>query len=238
MARNMDLVTLRRQHIEKRTKLDTEFFVYITTASAIAAIGLITDNSEIIVASMLICPVMHHVNAVTFGALLRDPLWIQGAKGIVVSTAVASTVGICAGTYFSTTMVLTRHMLNNTLLLYMKWSFVVAFFSAIASAVSIIADRPSNLIGVAISTSILSPLVNFGLLLPNTLIGRTNSVNMHACLLSLLLALGNILIIGLTCFMTINLYIRVPSTMAWRTQIEAVRASHVDNHTDVDNQDV
>jgi uncharacterized hydrophobic protein (TIGR00271 family) len=222
----MDLVMRRRHDIEHRNKLDTEFFVYITTASCIAAVGLITDSSETIVASMLISPVMNHVNAVTFGALLRDPvLWRQGAKGIVVSTVTATALGMCSGAYFSTTLVLTSHMLSRTVVLYLKWSFLVAFFSAIAAGVSIIADRPSNLIGVAISTSILPPLVNFGLLLPNAFIGRSNSVNMHACVFSLLLAIGNIVIIAITCFATIHLYVRVPSSFAWRTQIAAVRAS-------------
>jgi uncharacterized hydrophobic protein (TIGR00271 family) len=222
----MDLVVQRRHEIKQRTKLDAEFFIYITTASCIAAVGLITDSSEIVVASMVICPIMNHVNALTFGALLRDtPLCRQGTKGILVSTIITTGVGVCAGLYFSTTMVLTRHMLNHTFLLYLTWSYLVAFFSAIAAGISILADRQANLIGVAISTSILPPLVNFGLLLPNTLMRTTNSVDIQACLRSLLLAIGNITIIAITCFATIHLYIKVPSTFPWRTQIEAARAS-------------
>jgi len=222
---NMDLVIRRRHDIQKNANLDTEYYVFITTASSIAAIGLITDNSQIIVASMLLCPAMHHINAVIFGALLRDPLWKQGARGILASLAIAIGVGSCAGLYFSKTLVLTHNMMIHTVILNMKWSYLVAFFSAIAAGVSIIADRPSNLIGVAISTSILAPLVNFGLQLPNTLIGRANSVGMHACIISFLVALGNIVIIAVTCFVTIHLYIRVPSRFTWRAQIEAIRAS-------------
>lgn len=222
----MDLVIQRRHEIEQRAKLDTEFFIYITTASCIAAIGLITDSSEIVVASMLISPVMNHVNALTFGALLRDTsLCTQGTKGILVSTTISTGVGVCAGLYFSTTMVLTNHMLTPTILLHLKWSYLVAFFSSIAAGISILADRHSNLIGVAISTSILPPLVNFGLLLPNTLMRSTNSVDIHACILSLLLAVGNIAIIAITCLVTIHLYIKVPSTFPWRTQVEAARTS-------------
>ena len=225
----MDLVIRRRHDIEACTALNIEYFTYVTTASCLAAIGLITDSSEIVVASMLISPVMDHINAVTFGALLRDrALWRQGAMGIFVSSIVTLGVGVCAGLYFSTTMVLTDHMLSRTTYLNLKWSYLVAFFSSLAAGVSIIADRPPNLIGVAISTSVLPPIVNCGILLPNSFFGRPNSVDMQACLISLLLAIGNIVIIAITCFATIYVYVRVPSTFPWRRQVEASHASSVE----------
>jgi uncharacterized hydrophobic protein (TIGR00271 family) len=216
----MDLVTHRQQEIAAAAAIDFVFFTYITTASCIAAAGLVTDNSEVIVASMLISPIMNHVNAVSFGVLLRDPgLVRRGCVGIGVGTFIGAAVGVLTGLYFSATMVLTNEMLVRTAVLSLQWSLLVAFFSALAAGVSVLHAQTGNLVGVAISTSVLPPIVNFGLLLPNALQERPNSVPVHACLLSAGMALGNILVIMASSVAIIHVYVRMPS---WRPRADAI----------------
>lgn len=220
----MDLVLNRRDEILRHAALDCQYYTYIITASCIATAGLVMDNSEVIVASMLISPIMNHVNAITFGALLWDKHMVQvGLIGILVGIFVAFVVGSIGGLYFSATMVLTNEMTSRTVFLNLKWSFVVAFFSALAAGVSILQEHIYNMIGVAISTSVLPPLANFGLLLPNAIMARPNRVSVHACLLSLAMALGNMAIIFLTSCGVIYLYVRLPSRSSWRLGIQIHR---------------
>lgn len=210
----MDLVTQRQHEVAAAAALDFAFFVYILTASCIAAAGLVMNNSEVIVASMLISPIMNHVNAVTFGVLARDAKLVRlGFMGIAVGALIGTLIGVFAGLYFSATMVLTEEMLARTVVLSLKWSLLVAFFSALAAGVSVLHRDSSNLVGVAISTSVLPPIVNFGLLLPNAVHERPNGVSVHACALSAGMALGNILVIVLSSASIILVYVRMPS---WR----------------------
>jgi uncharacterized hydrophobic protein (TIGR00271 family) len=208
----MDILVRRRQEVAAAAAFDFAYFVYIITSACIAAAGLIINNSEIIVASMLISPIMCHINAVTFGVILRDVKLVQqGLLGVVVGTFLGALVGVLVGLYFSATMVLTDEMLARTALLSVKWSLLVAFFSALAAGVSVLHAQTGNLVGVAISTSVLPPLVNFGLLLPNAIRSSTNSVPVHACLLSAGMAIGNVLVIVLSSSAVIHVYVRLPA---------------------------
>ncbi len=216
----MDLVTHRHRDIKAAAALDFAFFTYITTSSCIAASGLVMNNSEIIVASMLISPVMNHVNAISFGLLMKDtPLVGLGFLGIAVGTLIGAIVGALAGLYFSTTMVLTDEMLARTMVLSIKWSLVVAFFSAVAAGVSVLHEQTANLVGVAISTSVLPPIVNFGLLLPNAIQVRPNAVPLHACLISAAIALGNVVVIVVSSVTIIHVYVRLPCNRALRREL-------------------
>lgn len=214
-----NLIVHRQQEITSTAAIDFAFLVYIVTASCIAAAGLVMNNSEIIVASMLISPIMNHVNAVTFGVLARDPALVRmGFLGIAVGFILGTLIGVFAGLYFSATMVLTDEMLARTSVLNLQWSLLVAFFSALAAGVSVLHKDASGLVGVAISTSVLPPIVNFGLLLPNAIHDRPNGVSVHACMLSAGMALGNIIIIVLSSATIILVYTYIPS---WRPRVAA-----------------
>ena len=212
LATTLDLVARRQREIAAAAARDFAFFTYVTTASCIAASGLVMNNSEVVVASMLISPIMNHRNALTFGLLRRDASLIRlGVVGIALGALIGAIVGVFAGLYFSPTMVLTDEMLDRTVLLSIKWSLLVAFFSALAAGVSVLHEQTGNLVGVAISTSVLPPIVNFGLLLPNAIQARPNAVPMHACLLSAAMAVGNIVVIVVSSVVIIHIYVRRPS---------------------------
>ncbi len=207
----MELILQKKQDISEAAAFDFAYFIYISTAACIAAAGLVMNNSEIIVASMLISPIMVHVNAVTFGSLSRDARLVQrGSIGIAVGSLIGTSFGALAGLYFSPTMVLTDEMLARTMVVNLKWSFLVAFLSGLAAGVSLLqTDATGNLIGVAISTSVLPPIVNFGLLLPNAIYNRPNGVSVHACARSAAMAIGNILIIVVSSAASIQAYMRL-----------------------------
>jgi uncharacterized hydrophobic protein (TIGR00271 family) len=207
----MDLVTHRRQQIAQSAALDAAYFTYIVSASCIAGAGLIMNSSEFIVASMMICPLMNNINAITFGVLFCDTvLFRRGLLGTFVGMTIGTIVGILAGLIFSQTLVLTDEMLVRTYVLNLKWSLVMAFFASIAAGASLLnGHTTTNMAGIAISTSVLPPLVNFGLLLPNTAMKLSNAVSLHACLVSAWIGIGNIVVIIISSATMMQIYMRI-----------------------------
>lgn len=206
----MDRILNLRQKFIESSQTSFEFYTYIMNASLIAAIGLITNNSGVVIASMLISPIMNFVVSFALGILFKDFLLIRnGVKGILISIITCITTGVAIGSFYYNNMELTTEMLLRTDGANLYWSLLIAFFSGLSASASIMEENINNMVGVAISTSILPPLVNFGLLLPNV---HSKNISLYRCMNSFYLAIGNIIIIMISCLLLIISYMCVKKT--------------------------
>jgi len=228
----MDTILQTRHELLDTTRFTFEYYNYICTASCIALIGLITDSSTTIIASMVISPVMNYVLSFTFGLFLNDAkLLHRGVYGIVQSLLICIVVGLAGGVFFSKTLVLTGEILQRTDIRNVYWGIMTATLSGFATASSLVCRQNSNLIGIAISTSILPPAVNFGLLLPNSLWNLENSVLLHRVGISILLTISNIACLFLSILLLLWFYsIDVSKTEKWITNAPSMRQLDLEEH--------
>eukprot|EP00929_Paragymnodinium_shiwhaense_P044064 TRINITY_DN22608_c0_g2_i1.p1 TRINITY_DN22608_c0_g2~~TRINITY_DN22608_c0_g2_i1.p1 ORF type:complete len:246 (-),score=35.89 TRINITY_DN22608_c0_g2_i1:179-916(-) len=148
----------------------------LLVAAVIAGVGLATDSTVSVVASMLVSPLMSPILQVSYA--LADPgcevKWKSVAtfiSGIVVCLLAGAAVG--AASYY-TGVVDSYHWPTDEMRGRMKSksllpSFVIALASGIGAANAVIpvkgkGVRSNDLVGVAISASLLPPLVNSGML--------------------------------------------------------------------------
>lgn len=205
----MDKVLSLRKKFVDGSHTTFEFYTYIINASIISAIGLITNNSGVVIASMLISPIMNFVLAFALGVLFKDKVLLQnGIKGFLISFVVCVATGVVAGSAYHDRLELTSEMMIRTDGDNLYWSMLLAFFSGLSASASILEEDNVN-VGVAISTSILPPLVNFGILMPSVYFEK---VTIHECLFSLYLAVGNVVIIIVSCLCLILCYLRFHKT--------------------------
>lgn len=172
--------------IQGAAKFSFDFLMLVIVASVLAAVGLLTNSSVIIVASMLVSPIMGPILALTFGTLVKDTKMIKtGLRSELAALAICLLVGLLFGLMFA------AHSWNNAAFIDDKnntnsivpvfwppeeitsrghWSaiisgIVVAAFSGIGVALSVLGNNTTSLVGVAISASLLPPVVNCGILL-------------------------------------------------------------------------
>lgn len=70
----------------------------VTVAGVLAAVGLVTDSSVTVVASMLVSPLMGPILAVTFGFAIRDKGMIRrGLRNEAVGFLICVIIGMVAG---------------------------------------------------------------------------------------------------------------------------------------------
>ncbi|MAI13843.1 MAG: hypothetical protein CMM15_07485 [Rhodospirillaceae bacterium] len=220
-----DILCIRQKIIDS-SHLRFEFYNYILSACILAAIGLIQDQILIVVASMLISPVMSFVLALSFGLYIWDLQLIRrGLRGISISFFISLTVGIIFGLLFEgLDYEPTQEMLNRTTSKNMLWGIMVAIFSGFPLASSIIEKNINNMVGVAISTSILPPCVNFGIFLTS---GLLMSIPDHVAkaFISLGTSVINILMLIQSTLFIFGMYQYYPSKQRhWFNELPKMRS--------------
>ncbi|GBG31019.1 Ankyrin repeat domain-containing protein 17 [Hondaea fermentalgiana] len=194
-----------------------DFLMLVFVASVLAAMGLLSNNAVVIVASMLVSPLMGPILAVTFGLTVLDRDMIK--RGLV-----GEMVGLCLSvvTGFFCGLLAIPLMDANKLPTDQMWSrctpdalvlgVAIAIPSGVGVALSVLGNNTSSLVGVAISASLLPPAVNTGIVLAMLVldvlgqnggqvtidgddITLTSSDLSRGALYSLLLTLSNILCI-------------------------------------------
>ncbi|GBG29488.1 Hypothetical Protein FCC1311_057092 [Hondaea fermentalgiana] len=207
--------------VNASSEFSFDYVVLVVVASALACIGLVTNNVVIIVASMLVSPLMGPILGVTFGWTLWDWHMIRTGlfselAGLLLCILVGFIGGLCA-IPFAQESLPTEEMWSRAYGTAVLVGISIAIPSGVGVALSVLGNNTSSLVGVAISASLLPPAVNTGTLLAmailantkyldlekieiNTLIGENNTdweaVTMHTILAgagwSLLLTLANI----------------------------------------------
>ena len=78
--------------------MDFDYCCLLCVASTIAGIGLATNNTVVIVASMLVSPIMGPVLALTFGSIIHNwPLMRLGLTNELLSLAICIVIGFLIG---------------------------------------------------------------------------------------------------------------------------------------------
>ncbi|KAG1661650.1 hypothetical protein FOA52_007531 [Chlamydomonas sp. UWO 241] len=157
-----------------------DYLVLVSVASAIAFVGLLTDNAVMIVASMLVSPLMGPILGFTFGTSLRDVMLIKRglvaeAIGILACFLVGFVGGlvVCPWTPWPQieTIWPTGQMVSRG-----DWKSLIsgvafAIPSGLGVAVSVTMGGPTAIVGVAIAASLLPPVVNADLCLAYARVG-------------------------------------------------------------------
>eukprot|EP00934_Nitzschia_sp_Nitz4_P003702 Nitzschia sp. Nitz4//scaffold21_size171442//60100//61685//NITZ4_002159-RA/size171442-augustus-gene-0.181-mRNA-1//1//CDS//3329542405//3692//frame0 len=146
-------------------------FNYITlllVAGALAGLGLVSNSSATILASMLVSPIMGPVVGIAYAATIHDwRLCKQALKteliSLLVCVLMGAVIACCTGWTdlahnWPTDEMVARARLQNLLV-----GCPVAFLSGLGVAVGLLDDQTSSLVGVAISASLLPPAVNSGI---------------------------------------------------------------------------
>jgi uncharacterized hydrophobic protein (TIGR00271 family) len=141
----------------------------LLVASILAGLGLVSNSSATIIASMLVSPIMGPVVGLAYGTTICD--WNMVKRSIrtecfslMFCILVGAVIGAVTGPTglsddWPTSEMSTRGQLDTFLI-----ALPVAFFSGLGVAVSLLDEQTNSLVGVAISASLLPPAVNAGIL--------------------------------------------------------------------------
>ncbi|XP_016659837.1 uncharacterized protein LOC100569357 isoform X1 [Acyrthosiphon pisum] len=159
------------QGIETGAMLTFDFVILLIISVTVAALGLIQGETIIFVSSMLLSPLMGPVNAATFGTMiknkkLRNMGIINEMIGLIICVLIGFGYGLIAS-YFDhrdSSQWITNEMAFMTDIGSLWVSIVLAFLVGIAVPIALLGNNTFSLVGVAISTSLLPPSVNAGLL--------------------------------------------------------------------------
>ncbi|CAB9497030.1 Domain of unknown function (DUF389) [Seminavis robusta] len=158
-----------REQIQNGAALSFDFIALLTIAGILAGIGLITDNTVVIVASMLVSPIMGPVLGLTFGSRVRDWPLVTGSlfnesMALMVCVLIGLLIGILAGfTKDARENWPTSEMESRGDVIGLLTGVAVAIPSGAGVCLSILGGNTSSLVGVAISASLLPPAVNAGI---------------------------------------------------------------------------
>jgi uncharacterized hydrophobic protein (TIGR00271 family) len=155
----------------------------LLVASILAGLGLASNSSTTIIASMLVSPIMGPVVGMAYGATIQDwRLFRRAFKtemlSLLICVLMGIVLGLCTGwtdlgDHWPVAEMSTRATWTNFMV-----ALPVAFFSGLGVAVSLLDDQTSSLVGVAISASLLPPAVNAGILLVAYGFFETNRLGM------------------------------------------------------------
>lgn len=139
------------------------FYLMVSLASCVAAIGLLRDNVAIIIGAMVLAPLLGPNMGMAFAATLGDPkLAKKSLQTIVEGSALALFIAVCVG-WFATVDLDNPEIASRINVSYAD--IVLASASGAAGALSFTAGVSGSLIGVMVAVALLPPLMVFGLLL-------------------------------------------------------------------------
>ncbi len=161
---------VRRQtekRLEEYTGTHANFFILIALAAAIATIGLILDNTAVVIGAMVVAPLVTPVFGfslslivIRFKQTLRSLLMLLlgSLLAIVIGALLTHLVMFIEGDHIT----LTNEIISRTdaNLLYL----LVAFFSGIAGAYAYVKPEIlASIAGIAISVAVIPPLAVAGI---------------------------------------------------------------------------
>jgi len=144
-----------------------DYLMFVVCAAWIAAMGLGTNSSATVIASMLVSPIMGPVMGLTFGTTVKKKdLIIKGLVNEIVSLIMCFVIGIIVCIFMTiggtpeTRKWPSSEMLSRGDPYGLAAGFFVAIPSGVATALSTLGKNSSGMVGVAISLSLLPPAVN------------------------------------------------------------------------------
>jgi uncharacterized hydrophobic protein (TIGR00271 family) len=181
----------------------------LLVASVLAGLGLVSNASATIIASMLVSPIMGPVVGLAYGTTICDWKMVKRSirtecLSLIFCILVGAVIGAITGKTeladdWPTSEMSTRGQLDNFLV-----ALPVAFFSGLGVAVSLLDEQTNSLVGVAISASLLPPAVNAGVLwvafafVKGEVLDATGKEYRRMGFYSLFVTLANILLIWIS----------------------------------------
>jgi uncharacterized hydrophobic protein (TIGR00341 family) len=203
------------EKVEDDARTSKSYLAFITLSSIVAAIGLLGNNSVVIIGSMVIAPILGPIMALCLAITLADRSLARDAlKSGITGLAIAVVLSAAIGYFFHVSP--GNSEIDSRLSVNLV-DIVLALASGSAGALAITTGLNGALIGVAISASLIPPLVIFGLML--------GSGDFILALSALLLFLVNIICINLSGIAAFVIQGIRPST--WREAKRAKRETRI-----------
>lgn len=140
------------------------FYIMVVVSTLIAAFGLVSDSTAVVIGAMLVAPLMTPIFGISL-ALVRGETKLLGhalraeIMGVLAALSMSYFLGLMLGNYEPTTEMLSRTHPN-------LFDLLVAVLAGFAGAYALIEEKISPALpGVAIATAIVPPLANSGLCL-------------------------------------------------------------------------
>ncbi len=148
--------------IRRSARPDLDFYMLISLATIIAALGLIISSPAVVIGAMLVAPLMSPMVGTGLAVVLGDTRFIRlslGAvgRGVVLSILVGAAAGLLSLNQPATPELLART--QPTLI-----DLAIALFSGLAGAYALArSDAAGALPGVAIAAALVPPLATVGI---------------------------------------------------------------------------
>ncbi len=182
------------QQIDRDLELNLQHIVMLLISAIIAAIGLLRDDSTIIIGAMVIAPLLGPNMGLSLATTLGDMTLAKKALQIgAFGISLALILSLVIGFFIPINLDIPEIALRTRV----RWSDVLlAFASGIAGALSFTSGTISGLVGVMVSVALLPPLVTFGMLL--------GSGRWEAAVGAMLLFLTNLVCLNLAGVLTFS----------------------------------
>ncbi|XP_073947017.1 uncharacterized protein [Choristoneura fumiferana] len=152
-------------------ELSFDYLTLIITADSLAALGLVENNASNIVAAMLVSPLMGPVMSITFGTIIADwSLVRSGFESLILGMFFSLVFGFIFGLILGSTDMPwgfgdwpTEEMKSRGNVRALWMGVLWALTSGTGVALALLQGSAGPLIGIAISASLLPPVVNCGL---------------------------------------------------------------------------
>ncbi len=150
--------------IRRGARPTIDYYVLISLAAIIAALGLITNSSAVVIGAMLVAPLMSPMVGAGLAMVLGDVRFMRLTLGAVTRGALlALALGAVAG-LLATGEPLTPELLARTQPSYLD--LLIALFSGMAAAYALSkSNAAAALPGVAIAAALVPPLATSGIAL-------------------------------------------------------------------------
>jgi uncharacterized hydrophobic protein (TIGR00341 family) len=183
-----------QQQIDRDLELNLQHIVMLLISAIIAAIGLLRDDSTIIIGAMVIAPLLGPNMGLSLATTLGDMTLAKKALQIgAFGISIALGLSLLIGFFIPINLDIPEIALRTRV----RWSDVLlAFASGIAGALSFTSGTISGLVGVMVSVALLPPLVTFGMLL--------GSGRWEAAVGAMLLFLTNLVCLNLAGVLTFS----------------------------------
>lgn len=148
--------------IRRGARPDLDFYMLISLATIIAALGLIVNSPAVVIGAMLVAPLMSPMVGTGLAVVLGDTRFIRlslgaVARGVVLSILVGAAAGLLSINQPATSELLART--QPTLI-----DLAIALFSGLAGAYALSrSDAAGALPGVAIAAALVPPLATVGI---------------------------------------------------------------------------
>ena len=140
------------------------FYILVAVSTLIAAFGLISNSTAVIIGAMLVAPLMTPIFGISLALVRGEPYLLMRAgraeiAGVAASVAMSFIMGSMLGEFEPTAEMRSRTRPN-------LFDLIVAVLAGFAGAYALIDEKISPALpGVAIATAIVPPLANCGLCL-------------------------------------------------------------------------